>query len=210
MRWPSSVKRSASFYGTVSERLSSAGVCGVDGDGATSCCDRCSGRSTAHTCKVSRRCVIACGLPGASHRPKRTGTGGSGEASHLCEDKNVWVTEPCHPIRSNYQQVSLTCVDSDVFNESCSASGRVVAVAALELPVIGPLKTIHQDPWTVLQGHVHWGVIQPILTAVCIQEYYQDVQNGYATKEMNDIIQKLALIKEINIYSRQVYFFWTL
>lgn len=87
MRWPSSVEHSASFYGTVSEHLSSAGVCGVDGDGATGCCDHCSGRSTAHTCKVSRRCVIACGLPGASRRLKQMGTSGSGEASHLHEKK---------------------------------------------------------------------------------------------------------------------------
>lgn len=65
------------------------------------------------------------------------------------------VTKPGHPPQTNYQQLILTCVDSDVFDESCCASGRIVAVAALELPVIGPLKTIHQDPRTVLQGHVH-------------------------------------------------------
>lgn len=60
----------------------------------------------------------------------------------------------------------LTCVNADVLNESCCASGGIVAVAALEFSIIGPLKTIHQDPWAVLQWHVNWGVIQPILTAV--------------------------------------------
>lgn len=84
MSWPSSVKHSASSYGKVSERLSLARVCGVGGDGETSCYDRCSGRSTAHTCKVSRRCAIACGPPGDARRLKQRGTGGSGEASLLC------------------------------------------------------------------------------------------------------------------------------
>lgn len=40
----------------------------------------------------------------------------------------------------------LTCVNADVLNESCCASGGIVAVAALEFSIIGPLKTIHQDP----------------------------------------------------------------
>lgn len=38
---------------------------------------------------------------------------------------------------------SLTRVNSDVLNESRCASGSIVAVAALELAIIGPLKTIH-------------------------------------------------------------------
>ncbi len=83
MSWPSSVKHSASSYETVSEHLSLAGVCGVDGDGATSCYDRCSGRSTAHTCKASRPCVTSCGPPGVARRPKQMGRGGSGEVSLL-------------------------------------------------------------------------------------------------------------------------------
>lgn len=41
---------------------------------------------------------------------------------------------------------TLTCVNSNVFNESCCASGSIVAVAALELAIIGPLETIYQDP----------------------------------------------------------------
>lgn len=85
MSWPSSVKHSASSYGKVSGLLSLAGVCGVGGDGATSCCDHCSGRSTTHTCRVSRQCVIACGPPGDARRQKQTGTGGSGEVSLLFE-----------------------------------------------------------------------------------------------------------------------------
>lgn len=40
----------------------------------------------------------------------------------------------------------LSCVNSDVLNESCCASRGIVAVAALELSVIRPLKTVHQDP----------------------------------------------------------------
>lgn len=56
-----------------------------------------------------------------------------------------------------------------MFNESSCASGGIGAVAALELPIIGPLKTIYKDPRTVLQGDIHWRMIQPILTAVCIQ-----------------------------------------
>lgn len=42
--------------------------------------------------------------------------------------------------------LALTCVNTDVLDESCCASGGIVAVAALELPIIGPLETIHQDP----------------------------------------------------------------
>lgn len=83
MSWPSSVKHSASSYGKASEHLSSAGVCGVGGDGVTSCCDHCSGRSTAHIYKASHQCAIACGPPGDAHRPKQTGTGGSDEVSLL-------------------------------------------------------------------------------------------------------------------------------
>jgi len=52
------------------------------------------------------------------------------------------------------EPLTLTRVNSDVLDEPRRASGRVVAVAALELAVIGPLKTIHQDPRAVLQGHV--------------------------------------------------------
>lgn len=37
-------------------------------------------------------------------------------------------------------------MNADVLDESRCASGCVVAVAALELPVIGPLKTIDEDP----------------------------------------------------------------
>lgn len=57
--------------------------------------------------------------------------------------------------RSKWTEVTamrfLSCVNSDVLNESRSASGCIVAVAALELAVVGPLKTIHQDPRAVLQ-----------------------------------------------------------
>lgn len=89
MSWPSSVEHLASSYGKVSERLSLARVCGVGGDGETSCYDHCSGRSTAHTCKVSRRCVTACGPPGGARRQKQMGTGGSGEVSLLFEKKQL-------------------------------------------------------------------------------------------------------------------------
>lgn len=137
-----------------------AGVCGVVGDGATSCYDHCSGRSTAHTYKVSRRCVIACGLPGAARRLKQMGTGGSGEVSLLYEKKRNKSnkTSALYEKKQNKSNktlallspenevLTLTCVDSDVLDESCCASGGIVAVAALELSVIGPLKTIHQDP----------------------------------------------------------------
>lgn len=85
MSWPSSVKHSASSYGKVSEHLSLAGVCGVDGDGATNCYDHCTGRSTAHIYKASRLYVIACGLPGDARRLKQMGRGGNGEVSLLCE-----------------------------------------------------------------------------------------------------------------------------
>lgn len=60
---------------------------------------------------------------------------------------------------------SLTCVDADVLDEAGRASGGVVAVATLELPVVSPLKAVHQDPRAVHQR----GVLQAILTAVCTQ-----------------------------------------
>lgn len=40
----------------------------------------------------------------------------------------------------------LTCVNSDVFNESRCASGGIVAVAALEFSIVSPFEAIHQDP----------------------------------------------------------------
>lgn len=82
--WPSSVKHSASSCGKVSERPSWATVCGVCGDGVTSCCDHCSGRSTAHICKASHLCVIACVPPGGVHRLRQMGRGGTCVASLLC------------------------------------------------------------------------------------------------------------------------------
>lgn len=60
----------------------------------------------------------------------------------------------------------LSCVNTDVLNKSCCAPGGIVAVATFKLPIIGPLKTIYQDPWAVLQWHVHWGMIKSILTTV--------------------------------------------
>lgn len=37
----------------------------------------------------------------------------------------------------------LSCMNSDVLNESCCAPGGIVTVTALELPIIGPLKAIN-------------------------------------------------------------------
>lgn len=100
---------------------------------------------------------------------KQTGTGGSGEASLLQQKK------PPKQIKCSHftlvilytETAKVTCVNSDVFNEPSCASGSIIAVATLQLPIIGPLKTIDKDSRTVLQGDVHRGVIQSILTAVC-------------------------------------------
>lgn len=73
------------------------------------------------------------------------GIGGSGEVSLLYE-KNRLSNKTSSLLSPENEVLTLTCVDSDVLDESCCASGGIVAVAALELPVIGPLKTIHQDP----------------------------------------------------------------
>lgn len=72
-----------------------------------------------------------------------------------------------------------TCMNSNVLNESCCASRSIVAVAALQLAIIGPLKTINQDPWAVLEGHIHWRMIQTILTAVCMEAHLQDFNLYY-------------------------------
>lgn len=61
-----------------------------------------------------------------------------------CRRKRHLGNQPSHRYLPENKRSTLTCVNSDVFNESCCASGGIVAVAALELPVVGPLKTIHQ------------------------------------------------------------------
>lgn len=61
--------------------------CACAGGGGTGCCGRCSGRSTAHTCRASPQCGISCEPPGDAHRPRQRDTGGTCVASPL-ENQN--------------------------------------------------------------------------------------------------------------------------